>query len=223
MRSWSPRWSRFNGDVECAVAAGPAAEGGAAVQPGQSRTLTPARRNCRPRASRRPCRTGLTSLLPSMAMTLPLPNFWWNTRSPMAKSETRAGGSGDQLAFDGDGGAAGASAVAARARPSFPLRRDEVARAACRNRSASSSEYLPADRPSNPPPPGVALRALPAGRAVARAEMRHLVEARGAGVAVPPKPPFGSVTSTLASGSSSRKREGTFEVHIPCMRRLVAK
>ena len=30
----------------------------------------------------------MVSLLPSMAVTLPLPNFWWNTRSPIVKSET---------------------------------------------------------------------------------------------------------------------------------------
>src|SRR5262249_1273156 len=29
----------------------------------------------------------MVSLLPSIAVTLPLPNFWWNTRSPTAKSE----------------------------------------------------------------------------------------------------------------------------------------
>ena len=38
-----------------------------------------------------------------------------------------------------------------------------------------------------------------------------------------PKPPFASVTSTLASGNSSRKREGMVEFHRPFMRRLVAK
>src|SRR5262245_3616995 len=30
----------------------------------------------------------MVSLLPSMAVTLPLPNFWWKTRSPIANSET---------------------------------------------------------------------------------------------------------------------------------------
>jgi len=44
----------------------------------------------------------MVSLLPSTAVTLPLPNFWWNTRSPVANSEGRAGGFGDQLALDGE-------------------------------------------------------------------------------------------------------------------------
>src|SRR5262245_50037259 len=30
----------------------------------------------------------IVSLLPSIAVTLPLPNFWWNTRSPIEKSDT---------------------------------------------------------------------------------------------------------------------------------------
>src|SRR5271167_4909886 len=30
----------------------------------------------------------IVSLLPSIAVTLPLPNFWWKTRSPSVKSET---------------------------------------------------------------------------------------------------------------------------------------
>src|ERR1700683_280321 len=30
----------------------------------------------------------IVSLLPSMAVTLPLPNFWWKTRSPRVKAET---------------------------------------------------------------------------------------------------------------------------------------
>jgi hypothetical protein len=30
----------------------------------------------------------MVSLLPSIAVTLPLPNFWWKTRSPRVKAET---------------------------------------------------------------------------------------------------------------------------------------
>src|ERR1041385_3988777 len=30
----------------------------------------------------------MVSLLPSTTVTLPLPNFWWNTRSPTEKSDT---------------------------------------------------------------------------------------------------------------------------------------
>ena len=30
----------------------------------------------------------MVSLLPSTAVTLPLPNFWWKTRSPTVKAET---------------------------------------------------------------------------------------------------------------------------------------
>src|ERR1700683_4716020 len=33
----------------------------------------------------------IVSLLPSMAVTLPLPNFWWKTRSPSVKAETVPG------------------------------------------------------------------------------------------------------------------------------------
>ena len=203
----------------------------------------------------------MVSLLPSMAVTLPLPNFRWKTRSPSAKSETvpvdlatsspsmvsgrrraraaatdprataspgRASAADLPLAGGGERAPACGRASPRRSRAGRRRsRRRVVAIVVVRSSPRAVAAVEAAAVAAAAPRASLCLRALPAGRAVARAEMRHVVEARGADIAVAahpaPKPPLLSVTSTSASGSSSRKREGMFDCHSPCMRRLVAK
>ena len=201
----------------------------------------------------------MVSLLPSMAVTLPLPNFRWKTRSPTAKAETVPVDLATSSPSMVSGPRRRSRAKAARrlaAHPppcpspsrgeGTPVARPPRPACACarvarrrarrprRSRAVASSKLVLARTPSFAVVAGARrfraprLRALPAGRRVARAEMRHLVEARAAGVAVgaharAPKPPLASFTSTCASGSSSRKRDGMLDDHRPCMRRLAAK
>ena len=67
------------------------------------------------------------------------------------------------------------------------------------------------------------LRALPARRAVARAEMGHLVETRSAGVAVAGEAALGFRDLDIAFRQLIEETRRHVDDHRPCMRRLAAK
>ena len=190
----------------------------------ETRCITPARTKLSTTRFSPALSNWMVSLLPSTAVTLPLPNFWWNTRSPIAKAETVP----VDLATSSPSMVSGrrGAAAAVDALPTLPLR-GRGRRGAGRDRRRRIARHVvEAVVVEAVAPVLVPLRALPAGRAVARAEMRssrRSARRRCCRSRMPPKPPFDSVTSTWASGNSSRKREGMFDVHSPCMRRLVAK
>ena len=98
----------------------------------------------------------MVSLLPSTATTLPLPNFWWNTRSPTRKSETVP----VDLATSSPSMVSGGR--------EWPLRRlaHNPPRQIRRSRGALRARARPARAASR--------------ASVARAEGLHVVEARGA-------------------------------------------
>ena len=167
----------------------------------------------------------MVSLLPSTATTLPLPNFMVEHAVADGEVGDRAGRFRDELALDGERAAA---ALRRRfRRPARGRRRRLSHRGArrghrCRRRSPACV-FLEARRRAAALV--ARLRALPAGRAVARAEGGHLVEARGAVCRLPCRRsrPWPRSPRRAASGSSSRKREGMLDDHSPCMRRLEAK
>src|SRR5262249_40600878 len=102
-----------------------------------------------------------------------------------------AGGFGDELAFDGARKAR--ARLAARACVHAPSLAPTRGRGPCRvvHRSIAIGITLAVVIETAMAEPAPRLRALPAGRAVARAEMGHLVEARAAGIAVSGKATFG--------------------------------
>src|SRR4249920_1071471 len=105
----------------------------------------------------------MVSLLPSMAVTLPLPNFWWKTRSPRVKAET----------VPVDLAMSSPSMVSGRRRVAAPGRRGPSPdRLAVVGKAVAAVVGF------------FRLRALPAGLAVVRAERRRGVEARGAVAAI---------------------------------------
>src|SRR5262249_31195469 len=89
-----------------------------------------------------------------------------------------AGRLGNELAFDGERQAA--ARLAARARATAP----PLPRCGAIHRFLPIWVNVGIVLQAAAANPAARLRALPARRAVARAEMRHLVEARGAGIAV---------------------------------------
>src|SRR5262245_37580070 len=94
------------------------------------------------------------------------------------KLGSRAGRLGDQLALDGERAGAAGAGGAGHAPDGGPVSRARWVIAPARVLVILAFLLLAAARAG-----GALLRPLPAGRAVARAEMRHVVEARGAVIA----------------------------------------